>query len=51
MNAIATKVLEVKPGSLRYYHGTYRDYLWAKERAAAEAAEAASARQSRSKIV
>jgi len=49
MNAIATKVLEVKPGSLRYYHGTYKDYLWAKEREAAEAAEAASARQSRSK--
>ncbi len=49
MNAIATKVLEVKPGSLRYYHGTYQDYLWAKEREAAEAAEEEQSRAKKGK--
>jgi len=50
MNAIATKVLEVSQGVLKMYHGTYGDYLWAKQQEAAEAAEktAASSRRSKS---
>ncbi|MCD4690870.1 ABC-F family ATP-binding cassette domain-containing protein [bacterium] len=49
MNAIATKVVEVNGGNLRAYHGTYSDYLWAKEQEAAEAAGRAAVSAGRSK--
>lgn len=39
MNAIATSVLEVDDGNFRTYLGSYKDYVWAKERERAEAAE------------
>jgi len=38
MDRLATKVLEVRGGGVRLYHGDYSDYLWTKEREASEAA-------------
>jgi ATP-binding cassette subfamily F protein 3 len=43
MDRIASKVLEVKDGRLRLYHGNYTDYLWTKERESAEAIAEAGA--------
>ena len=37
MDRIATKVLEVDSGALKMYHGSYSDYLWAKDRERREA--------------
>ncbi len=36
MDSLATMILEVADGTLRWHHGNYSDYLWAKEREAAE---------------
>jgi len=36
MDTIADKVIEVDHGRLRLFHGSYSDYLWRKEREAAE---------------
>ncbi len=41
MDAIATKVMEVRDGHVKTYLGGYSDYLWKKEQERAAAAEAA----------
>ncbi|MFH1866306.1 MAG: ABC-F family ATP-binding cassette domain-containing protein [Candidatus Eisenbacteria bacterium] len=43
MNAIATKVIEVRDGHVRTYLGSYSDYLWKKEQERADAAGTAQA--------
>ena len=43
MNAIATKVIEVRDGHVRTYLGSYSDYLWKKEQERVDAAGTAQA--------